>query len=145
MFAQNDKLAWEYLYDKYASMMYGIIINIAGDKTHADDILTDIFVELKTKEMLSRIQSALCHTLIRFTYVLTVKYLKEKELKSGQTILENNNSPHIYLLYKQLSTLNESAAKSLIIKRNILLNLRSEFIQFQTNGNLKSTQQAVSP
>ena len=46
---QTDKSAWEYVYDKYAPIMYGIALDMAGDTIIATEILKEAFLELKKK------------------------------------------------------------------------------------------------
>jgi hypothetical protein len=77
LLAKRDKRSWEFLYDKYASVMYGTILGMVNDQETAGDILVAVFVELKEKEMLFSTRVALCHTLIRLTYTITNKNLRD--------------------------------------------------------------------
>ena len=44
---QKDKIAFGYLYDKYASSFYGIILNnLSQDEKSAEDILQSVFLQI---------------------------------------------------------------------------------------------------
>lgn len=43
---QNDREAYEYLYDHYSDALYGLLCRIAGDEETASDLLQDTFVKI---------------------------------------------------------------------------------------------------
>lgn len=135
LLAQNQEDAWPYLYDKYASMMYGIVYNMTGDEAKAAEILTEIFLTLKQKKMLSRVQNALCHSLVRHTHKLTLQHLKKLGLKPISLQTVNGNYPIINELYFELNTLNETEIHSDVHKKEILTSLRLEFNSFRNITN----------
>jgi len=47
---ENNPLAWEHLYDKYALAMYGLICNLTEDKLLAEEIFMNAFLELNCLE-----------------------------------------------------------------------------------------------
>jgi hypothetical protein len=131
MLANNDKAAWVHLYDKYASMLYGIILNMTGNELIAGDILTELFIELKRKKLLIRVQNALCHSLVRHTHKLTIHYLHIRGLIPISKQSANGDYPSINTLYLDLATMNELGYSSDIAKEEILLSLRAEFNNFR--------------
>ncbi|MEO6166354.1 MAG: hypothetical protein ABIO98_02460 [Chitinophagales bacterium] len=69
MIAVNNLEAWGHIYDKYAPAMYGIICSLTGDRTIAEEIFKDAFLELKEKQILSKDTSSLCPCLLRHTHI----------------------------------------------------------------------------
>ncbi len=134
LLAENHKDAWPHIYDKYASMIYGIIFNMTGDEAIAGELLTEIFLELKQKKLLARVQTALCHTLVRLTHKLTIKLLNARGLTPISIQLVNGNYPIISSLYFELTTINEKGADSAVTKQEILKNLRAEFNHFRNQN-----------
>ena len=49
---KNNISTWEQVYDKYAPMMYGTIINMTHDEKMAGDILQEVFLDLKKKDII---------------------------------------------------------------------------------------------
>ena len=78
MFAENNLEAWEHLYDKYAPTMYGIIFSLSDDRTLAEDIFKEEFLQLKEKRILSGISHLLCSFLLRYTHTFARQQLKER-------------------------------------------------------------------
>ncbi|MEO7766497.1 MAG: hypothetical protein ABIS01_03685, partial [Ferruginibacter sp.] len=50
---ENSLLAWERLYDKNASAMYGLIFSLVNDKVIAEKIFIAGFIHLKENTILS--------------------------------------------------------------------------------------------
>ena len=128
---KNDITAWAHIYDKYASMMYGIIYNMTGNEVIAGAILTEVFAGLKEEKLLSRINTALCHSLVRHTHKLTIKYLEQRGLKPISTPSAGGDYPLISTLYFELASINETGNSTNTNKEQILTSLRSEFNQFR--------------
>jgi hypothetical protein len=133
MLAKNEKFGWELLYDKYASMLYGIVLNMTGDEKVSGEILTDVFIQFRDKKMLSMVKTALCHSLIRHTYQLTIKYLAARGLTPISIEPVNGNYPRINSLYFELSTINEQGVDADNSKDTILKSLQAEFNQFRNH------------
>ena len=134
LLAQNQEDAWPYLYDKYASMMYGIVFNMTGNESKAGEILTEIFLTLREKKMLSRVRNALCHSLVRHTHKLTIQHLKALGMKPISVQSKSGNYPIINALYFELEAINEQELDSDISKQEILKNLRAEFNHFRAHN-----------
>ncbi len=131
LLAKNDDTAWSYIYDKYAPIMYGIIYNMTGAENVAEEILVEIFIDLKRKKMLSGVRTALCHSIIRHTHRLTLSHLIARGLTPAQIQPENGNHPAISTLYFELAAINQLETTSSLAKQAILLNLRAEFNRFR--------------
>ena len=82
MLDQDNKIAWEHIYNKYASIMYGIIQNLTSNKEISEEIMIEVFVNLKRNKLLQGVETTLCRTLVIQTYHITTKYLKA----IGQTV-----------------------------------------------------------
>ncbi len=48
---ENNAFAWNCVYDRYASLMYGNILNIIKDKQKAEKIFINAFVNLKEQNI----------------------------------------------------------------------------------------------
>ena len=122
----NKQTAWEQLYDTYAPMMYGSILEITGDEKTAGDLLEQAFVELQNREMLLRIQASLCMSLAKHCYNITLKYLKIQGLKPQRETLDRN-CRLIYFFYFEDMTLTEIAVMLAMPELEVLKNLQAEF------------------
>jgi hypothetical protein len=108
MLQAKNPLAWEKLYDKYASAMYGLIFNITKDKSLAEDIFMGAFLDLKQKQILSDIKYALCPAILRYTFSYTTKYLKEIGM-TPKPINPPKEGKLIHLINTQCNSLIEAA------------------------------------
>lgn len=114
--------------------MYGIVFNMAGEEKIAEEILVEIFIDLKKKKLLSGVRTALCHSLIRHTHKLTLVHLLARGLKPVRIQAENGNPPAISSLYFELAAINQVETNSDMAKQEILSNLRTEFNRFRNHG-----------
>lgn len=131
LLAENDDAAWAHLYDKYASIMYGIVYKMVGEENVAEEILVEVFIDLKRKKMLAGVRTALCHSIIRHTHRLTLSHLVARGLKPVRTQSENGSQSAISTLYFELAAINQLETTSSLAKQAILLNLRAEFNRFR--------------
>lgn len=122
----NKPTAWEQLYDTYASMMYGSILNITGDEKMACDLLQQAFGELRNREMLLRIQASLCLSLVKHCYNITLKYLKMRGLSPQNETLDRNYKL-IHFFYFEEMTLTEIAVRLAMPELEVIKNLQAEF------------------
>jgi hypothetical protein len=122
----NKQTAWEELYDTYAPMMYGSILNITGDEKTACNLLEQAFIELRNREMLLRIQASLCVSLVKHCCNITLKYLKMQGLKPQRETLDRN-CRLIYFFYFEDMTLTEIATRLAMPELEVLRNLQAEF------------------
>ena len=77
MLQENNPLAWEHLYDKYAPAMYGLICSLTDDKLLGEQIFTNSFIQLKEKGTLSKTKYALSAILLKHTYSYAITHLKQ--------------------------------------------------------------------
>lgn len=79
---QNDAVGWGRLYDKFAPIMYGVILRITEDKTISDAILIQAFVQLKNKRPFEGLkEQGVCLCLLKHTYTTTIDYLRIKKIE----------------------------------------------------------------
>ncbi len=128
---QNDESIWEYVYHKYAPTMYGIIFQMTGDKTIAEEILESIFLELKEKKTISKIHPTLCIELLRHTYEFSSNHLKKLGLLPANAQPFDKNYPLINQFCFELNTLKEAAIKSAMSEPQMLQQLQVEFMRLR--------------
>ncbi len=127
MHTHNNETTWAHLYDTYAPMMYGTILKMTGNETIAEEILEETFLELKEKKMFLGVQVNLCNRFMQHTYRITLKYLKERNLKPISIHPFNENYPNINGLCFEGSTSTEVATNSAITEQEVRRNIRAEF------------------
>jgi hypothetical protein len=135
MLQENNPLAWVNLYDKYGSAMYGLIFGLTEDKPLAEEIFTKAFLELKQKQILSKIKFALCAIILRYTYSYTTAHLK----KLGITPKKLNSPKEvelIHLLTTQCNSLNEAASILNITVRETKKRLHTAFLNLRMVNNI---------
>jgi hypothetical protein len=73
----SEKLvsSWEQLYSKYAPLVYGVIYHITGEEKIAQDILEEVFCDIKKKGILLEETPPLCTCLLRHTFSVTLHHL----------------------------------------------------------------------
>ncbi len=87
MISDNNLDAWGYVYDKYAPAMFDIISNLTEDKIIAEDIFKEAFLQLKEKQILSKITYSLYPYLQRYTHNFTKRQLELSSVSPAKTIL----------------------------------------------------------
>ena len=93
---ENNLKGWNLLYDKYTSMMYGIIYTHKDDKGLADEILINLFIRLKEEQMLLRINFALCVCIPYHTYSNAEQELKRRGINCTESPFMGNSILHIF-------------------------------------------------
>ena len=73
MIEQNDPLGWDFLYDKYALMMYVAILWVIDEEQPAEGILIMIFFQLKADKSLLETKKSLCQSLLYHTCMTSSK------------------------------------------------------------------------
>lgn len=122
----NKPTAWAELYDTYAPMMYGLMLNITGNEEMAGNLLQQAFVDLKNRELLLRIQASLCVSLAKHCCNLTLKYLKIQGLSPQGEILDRQYKL-IHFFYFEDLTLTEIAVQLAMPEFQVIKNLQAEF------------------
>ena len=126
MFDKNDPLVWEHVYDNFAPLMYGTILNLTGDEAIAGELLEQAFLDLKKKNILTQISTTICHKILRHTYKLTVNHLKSLGLAPSKTQSLIDNNAHINMFYFEETTLRDAAKSTNLTEQEVRKNLRAE-------------------
>lgn len=79
---ENDPLAWNALYDKYAAAMYGLIHSLTSSPEMAERIFMAAFRRLKSENKLKKITHALCPVILRYTYSCTMEMLPKQGINN---------------------------------------------------------------
>jgi len=132
---ENNLLAWESLYDKYSSAMFGIILNLTDDKTLAEEIFIAAFLQLKEKQILANVKYALCPTLLRYTFNYTTEYLKRSGLNS-KIFNPAEEVKLIHLLCTQCNSIKKVASILNMTEEETKKKLRSEILNLRNQKNL---------
>jgi len=132
---ENNPLAWEHLYDKYALAMYGLICNLTEDKLLAEEIFMNAFLELKQKQTLSKIEYALLPVIFRHTYCFTINHLKTIRI-SPKTLNPPKEAEVIHLLTTRCNSLNEAASILNITAEETKKRLRVEFLNLRMQNKI---------
>ena len=96
MIEENNLEAWELLYDKYAPAMYGIICGLVADRTIADDIFKEAFIQLKEKNILNKVTYALCPCLLRYTHAFAKEQLTLRGITYSKDYLKETSLVKIF-------------------------------------------------
>jgi len=136
----DNLIVWEQVYQKYAPLIYGIILNMTGDKRIASEIFKDAFVDLKRKRILSRNHITLCQTLLRYAHKLTLKYLQLRGRVPANPSPFQSKFRLLNMLYCELISTKEAAQKLNMSEQEVLLHLRMEFNQLRRMAWEKSPQ-----
>ena len=110
MLQENNLKGWEMLYDKYAPLMYGLVYDLTNSKPLAEQIFSNAFLRLKNVLSISEKRFALCGTILRHTYIYTIKQLRIQ----GMEVKPFKPEPGfniIQLLCTQCNSLKEIASR----------------------------------
>lgn len=73
---QHNPVGWKKMYDKYALSMYVAVLWVVDDTIFAENILTQLFYQLKVDKTLLNSKKTLSASLLHYTYVTTYKMLR---------------------------------------------------------------------
>ena len=73
----NNNLAWNILYDRYAAVMYGNILNITKNKALAEEIFITAFIRLKNDNKNVPLQCSIALYLCAYVKKITTEYMKQ--------------------------------------------------------------------
>ncbi len=132
---ENNLLAWDSLYDKYSSAMYGIILNLTDDKTLAEEIFIPAFIQLKENQILANVKYALCPTLLIYTFNYTTKYLNQSGL-NPKIFSPAEEVELIHLLCNQCNSIKKVASILNMTEEATKKKLRSEMLNLRNQKNL---------
>ena len=73
-------VGWANLYDKYAAVMYGFILQLTEETAVADEILLQSFLGLKLDSSLLRLKKTLCIGILVHTHTYALKILHKRAI-----------------------------------------------------------------
>lgn len=76
--------------------MYGIICGIAPDRTMAEEIFKEAFIQLKEKNILNKVTYALCPCLLRYTHTFTREQLTIRNINFSHDYLKETSLVKIF-------------------------------------------------
>ena len=104
---------------------------MTGDEEMSEKIFVNVFLDVYRNKMLRPTHTDLCLSLLRHTFKVTLKHLKEQGLSVQKQF--NAHYPLINLFYFEQATIKEAAKKTERTKEEILHGLREEFNHFCNN------------
>jgi len=126
--ATHQKLSWEQWYPKYSPLIYGIILQLTGNKTRAGKILKEVIIELTRRhEVLERDHLLMYKFVFQHSYSYTLQHLEQRGLKPISTKPFGEKFPLLHLLYFDFKTIDELAGRQKLSKQEVLQGLRQEF------------------
>lgn len=126
LLADNHLKAWELLYEKYAAALYGIIYNLTDDSIIAEEIFIAAFLQLKEKEILSKVTHALFPCLLRHVHTFTRQQLKERRMPWQTKTAEETTL--VNTLCTQQISIKELASKFKMTEQEAKNKIRFEFV-----------------
>ena len=126
MLAENDLKAWEYLYDKYAPAMYGIVCSLTDDLMVAQEIFKDAFIHLRERQIFANIRFALCPFLLRHTYGFTKQQLNDRGIKYPKEPMKETSLINIFC--SEQVSIKEVASRFSIAEEEAKKKLQLEFL-----------------
>ena len=136
MLAKNNLAAWEHIYDKYAAVMYGVIDKLTPDKNLSEEILVNVFLQLKEKHNFSGPSHSLCAFLLRYTYNFAITQINSKKV-NRQPVFFPDQKDIIGLLCTKCPSLNNAANTLNINSEEARLKLQEEFLSLRNRKNFK--------
>lgn len=93
-------------------MMYVSILWITNDKTLTEEIMSLLFVQLKTDKTLLSSQQTLCLSLLCFTYSTAYKMLKISQIRCKNRDVRLESHPTLTEFVKDSTDITEANAKA---------------------------------
>ncbi|MEO5570655.1 MAG: hypothetical protein ABIT08_15570 [Bacteroidia bacterium] len=132
MIAENNLEAWGHLYDKYAPAMFGIICTLTDDRTLAEEIFKETFLQLKEKQILSKVTYALCPCLLRHTHIFARQQLKARGIACSNSPVEQTSL--INILCSQDINFKQAASIFNLTEEEAKKKLRAEFLELRSQS-----------
>jgi hypothetical protein len=108
----NNFLGWQCLYNKYALMMYAGIFWITDDKALTEEIMSLLFVQLKTDKALLNTKLTLGTSLLHHTYSTAYKMVKINEMRCQKHNVQLEPCPILTELMNDATDITEAEAKA---------------------------------
>jgi hypothetical protein len=107
----NNFLGWQCLYNKYALMMYVSIFWITNNKILTEEIMSLLFVQLKSDKTLLNTRQTLSTSLLHHSYTTAYKILKINEMRSKRRKVQLEPCPILTDLMNNAISITEAEAK----------------------------------
>lgn len=137
MLEQNNLLAWEYLYDNYAPIMYGAILRVTDNEKLAEEILIQSFVHFKANKTLSETKKTLSVSLLHHTYLTATKILSINGIMPKRENTYKVIFPILDCLLHKPNSIKDITEMYAISAEEARLRLRSELNKIRNEKLLK--------
>lgn len=131
LFKKDKAAVLEFLYERYAAVLYGSILRACKDRTIADKILINTFLSLKSTDFHNTNNKTLLVVLLHYTKIITQQHCRENQVIIDYSVRDEKDQPLIDpLLYNALSIKQLAAVKN-ISEVELPDQLRKEMIVFR--------------
>ena len=117
-------------YQKYAAIIYGSIFRLTRDKSIADKIFSDSFIDLYHNSVHSEKAALAIPSLLRSVYSVTLSKLKESGMQPVEANAKNE-SDLLDLLCSKSSNLQEAATILGMSEKEARKKLRFDLLKFR--------------
>ena len=83
----KERIVWEKLYDIYAPVIYGTILEFTEDGSIAADIFCEVFVHLKRENFFQNFEPPHQLPLVKCTRYITYKKMQEIRMPPGKYVI----------------------------------------------------------
>ncbi len=126
MIKVNSYLGWIYLYDKYANMMFGIILKITSDHETAKKILIKSFTQLKADNLIPNNKAPLYIYLLTYTCITAHTVLMNSN-KNGKVVNGKKEFSILNCVMENSGSLQNLSEIHSLRKEDINMKLREQF------------------
>lgn len=119
-------------YTKYSRMVYGVILQLTGNRIRAGRILKEIIIDLSRSRQLRLVDHlSMCKMVFQHSCQYTLNYLGSRGIKAAGRQPFENKFPLLYIFYFEAVTVNDVAARLNKDKQEVLKDLRHELKMLQ--------------
>jgi hypothetical protein len=126
MLKQGDPAGWEYMYDKYASVIYGTLLKLTNDQALAEKILVKSFIGLKKTDLVTQKEKSLLLFLLHHTYTILISNLSAANKVLVEKKINSSDYPLISLLLFTPHSPGNIANKTGVAQIELRKNLKAE-------------------
>ena len=123
---KDDLQGWEWLYDKYSPVMFGLIQFFTINNEQAEEILLNTFLKITTDKPILFQKKPLIGIISNFTVTNTKLFLKSNKIFPIYKKARNKKFPILNALLLDQKSLTETSELFSIKKNEIQIDLRSE-------------------
>lgn len=128
----TDLNNWEKLYDKYSPVLFAVIMRHTDNKIDAENILIEVFTQLNQNPgIFSQTNPVLMVSLIRFTQMHTINYLKQAKKQVAAYTDSGSHAPVLHACLFNQQELPAFAQQKGNAAIDIRKNLCEEFSQLR--------------